>query len=73
MSTAWPVGEEPEVFTHQVRALRARQRREDDEAIGGLLKRAGFRAQIVDGESRGPQRSSNAGGSGSSTFMPPAR
>ena len=62
MSPSRSVGEEPEVFAHHVRALRARQRREDDEAIGGFLKRAGFRAQTEDRESRRSQgRSGNLG------------
>nr|WP_314470593.1 MobA/MobL family protein [uncultured Sphingomonas sp.] len=55
MSTAPPIGEESEVFAHQVRALRARQRREDDEAIGGFLKRAGFRAHVDDRDTRPSQ------------------
>lgn len=44
------------MFAHHVRALLARQRREDEEAIAGSLKRAGFRAQGDDREARGPQR-----------------
>ena len=37
MPPSQSIGEEPEVFAHHVRALRARQRRADDEANGGFL------------------------------------
>ncbi|KAK0360544.1 hypothetical protein LTR94_026899, partial [Friedmanniomyces endolithicus] len=53
MSSSWSIGEEPAVFAHHVRALLARQRREDEEAIAGSLKRTGFRAQGDDREGRG--------------------
>lgn len=43
------------MFAHHVRALLARQRREDEEAIAGSLKRTGFRAQGDDREGRGSQ------------------
>ncbi len=56
MSTSGSIGEEPAVFAHHVRALLARQRRDDEEAIAGSLKRSGFRAQGEDREARGPQR-----------------
>lgn len=55
MSTSGSIGEEPAVFAHHVRALLARQRREDEEAIAGSLKRTGFRAQGDDREGRGSQ------------------
>lgn len=61
MSSSGSIGEEPAVFAHHVRALLARQRREDEEAIAGSLKRTGFRAQAEERGSRGPQRSRNAG------------
>jgi hypothetical protein len=56
MSTSRPIGEELAVFSHHVRALLARQRREDEEAIAGSLKRTGFRAQGEDREAGSPQR-----------------
>lgn len=56
MSSSGSIGEEPAVFAHHVRALLARQRREDEEAIAGSLKRTGFRAQGDDRAARGPQR-----------------
>ncbi len=56
MSTSGSIGEEPAVFAHHVRALLARQRREDEEAIAGSLKRTGLRAQTDEREGRGRQR-----------------
>lgn len=44
------------MFAHHVRALLARQRREDEEAIAGSLKRTGFRTQDGGRAARGPQR-----------------
>jgi hypothetical protein len=62
MSTSRSIGEEPAVFAHHVRALLARQRREDEEAIAGSLKWTGFRTQGEDREARGSQRHAVASG-----------